>query len=150
MHIKTVRKYSFTGMITRLLIITVVILNSCKADNSLDKEMISLMNVLEIEQEIDTDSLLMRVQEHFNLPGIAFGIAQADSTFDIALRGYSNTELNEALCADDCFDLNSVTKSTTALLIANLVQEAKLSYNSTMVSLFPEIKDKIHSDFKTH
>jgi CubicO group peptidase (beta-lactamase class C family) len=121
---------------------------SCTPDNSLDKEMNRLISELEIDQKIDTDSLLIQMLDYFNLPGLAVGVINSESTVDINCKGYSDTELNKALTPYDCFDINSVTKSTTALLIARLVDGGFVSYQSTMSEIFPEIKVKIHDDFK--
>jgi len=53
----------------------------------------------------------------------------------------------ERVTADDRFHLGSVTKSMTATVAAMLVEQGKTTWETTIGEAFPELRDKIHTDY---
>jgi D-alanyl-D-alanine carboxypeptidase len=52
------------------------------------------------------------------------------------------------MTADDLVHIGSDTKAMTAVLVARLVQQGKLEWDSTIAGVLPSIADSIHPDFR--
>ena len=75
------------------------------------------------------------VQKH-KLPGMAAAIVEDGRITAIGAAGVRCRGHKEPITSDDLFHIGSDTKSMTATLIAILVEEGKLRWNSTPVEVF--------------
>lgn len=78
-------------------------------------------------------------------PGSVIGVKKYGQSEWIGSYGYSNLEHNTQFNTCTPFRCGSITKVFTAVIIMQLFEEGKLSLQSTIGDLLPEIKDKIPS-----
>lgn len=81
-------------------------------------------------------------------PGSVIGVKKYGQTEWIGSCGFSNLEYNTQFSTCTPFRCGSITKVFTAVIIMQLFDEGKLSLQSTINDLLPEIKDKIPSSDK--
>ena len=82
-----------------------------------------------------------------HLPGIAGAIIRSDS-IETAVAGVRRLGFSSVIRIDDRFHLGSNTKAMTATLIARLVEEGRLTWESTPSSVFPELADSIRPEYR--
>lgn len=78
------------------------------------------------------------VQETHDLIGIAVSIYPAYGTADKGAAGLRVKGGDAKVTPDDKWHLGSCTKAMTAMLVADFVQQGKLSLDTTMPDLFPD------------
>src|SRR5438045_1151710 len=73
-------------------------------------------------------------------PELAYAVVSADSVYEMQVLGVRkiNTKLGARLT--DRFRIGSNTKAITGMLAALLVKQGKLSWNTKLFDLFPEMK----------
>ncbi len=89
---------------------------------------------------------LESIREKYALPGVAAAHLQ-NNDVEILSTGRRKIDLPTPIENTDVFHLGSCTKAMTATLIAQLVEQKKLSWNSTLEELFPEVA--MLTEFKT-
>ena len=92
--------------------------------------------------------LEQEIQEH-HLAGMAAVVVHANSVAGIGSAGVRRQGQNAAVEATDLFHLGSNTKAITATMIACLIEAGKLSWTTTPLDAFPEMKDSIHPALKS-
>lgn len=88
------------------------------------------------------------VREEHKLPALWGAIVQGEKVTAIAAVGVRKAESPEVVTIDDHVHLGSNTKAMTATLIALLVEQKKLRWDSTVSDVFPDLKDNFHEDLK--
>lgn len=85
----------------------------------------------------DLDRYVKRVFDTFETPGMAIAIAERGKPTD--LRTYGVRRMGEAAKIDEqtMFSMGSTTKAFTSAVLAMLVDEGKLSWDSKVVDLLP-------------
>ena len=63
--------------------------------------------------------------------------------------GKRNVNGAGAISDTDQFQLGSLTKSTTAMLLARLVEQKKLRWDATMAEIFPSCSSAMHTSLRT-
>jgi CubicO group peptidase (beta-lactamase class C family) len=81
------------------------------------------------------------------LPGMIAAIADADGLIAIGSAGVRKEGSKDALTDKDLFHIGSCTKAMTSTLLATLVADGSLRWDSTLIEVLPELKKKIHSDY---
>jgi CubicO group peptidase (beta-lactamase class C family) len=76
-------------------------------------------------------------------PGIAMMIQSADGSIDSAAAGYSDLEHHVPMRVDDAFHMASVNKTLTAVAVLSLIDDRKLSFNTTLKEYLGEAVAKI-------
>lgn len=81
-----------------------------------------------------------QARQQLQVPGVAVGIIQADQI--LLAEGYGQRLLGAAAApdADTLFMVGSTTKPLTSLLLARLVDQGKLSWNTPLQGLLPELR----------
>ncbi|HWP31658.1 MAG TPA: serine hydrolase domain-containing protein [Fimbriimonadales bacterium] len=92
--------------------------------------------------------LLKPIRNKYNIPALAAAFVRGNDVVSIGAVGVRKSESKEPIQIDDCFQIGSCTKSMTATMIARLVEQGKLSWESKISDVFPEAKAKIHNKFK--
>ncbi len=87
------------------------------------------------------------IKEH-RLVGMAAVIVRADSAVGIGSAGVRKEGQGVPINTHDLFHLGSNTKAITATMIARLIEAGKLSWTTTPLDVFPEMKDSIHPAFR--
>ena len=81
------------------------------------------------------------------IPGMAGAITSADGVMSIASAGVRKFGSKAKLKYDDLFHIGSCTKAMTSTVLATLVADGKLNWESTLIEVFPELKDDIHTEY---
>lgn len=86
------------------------------------------------------DQVVNNALEAFNVPGIAVGLVINQEI--VLTKGYGTRKANEDLPVTEktVFPLASVTKAFTALLLGQLVDEGRLSFDDPVIKHVPELK----------
>jgi CubicO group peptidase (beta-lactamase class C family) len=85
-------------------------------------------------------------REH--LPGMIAAIADSSGILQIESAGVRKIGSSEAITNEDLFHLGSCGKAMTSALMAMLVGENELQWESTLIEVFPELKDTILPDYE--
>ena len=97
----------------------------------------------------DLEKLLAPIREKHKVPGLVAGIIQGDGLMIAAAVGVRKSGAPEAITVNDKLHLGSNTKAMTATRIALQVEEGKLSWQSTLGEIFPQLKPDIHADLQS-
>jgi D-alanyl-D-alanine carboxypeptidase len=76
------------------------------------------------------------------VPGLAVIVIDGDQV-DTATSGVRRVGAPDLIQRDDVFQMGSLTKAVTATLIARLVEQDKLRWDSTLAELFPAWRDQM-------
>jgi CubicO group peptidase (beta-lactamase class C family) len=96
----------------------------------------------------EINRLLAPIREKHKLPGIVGGIVRGDELVAIGAVGVRKTGSPEAMQVDDQVHIGSDTKALTATRITMLVEQGKLKWDSTIASVFPDLKNSIDPDYR--
>jgi len=88
----------------------------------------------------DLASLLGTIRQKHNLPALAGAIVTSRGLLAASAVGVRKYGTNILVTINDQFHLGSNAKAMTATLLATLVEEGKLSWESTLEQVFPAIK----------
>ncbi|NOX98289.1 MAG: beta-lactamase family protein [Verrucomicrobia bacterium] len=90
---------------------------------------------------------LVNVVNREKLPGMIAAIANADGVMAIGSAGVRKEGSNVAITDSDLFHIGSCTKAMTATLLAQFVDEGVITWDTTLIDVFPEYRIKIHPDY---
>ncbi|MCP4246687.1 MAG: beta-lactamase family protein, partial [bacterium] len=96
----------------------------------------------------DLAPLLNPVLDKYNLPAMAAAIVQGRCTVGLGAVGVRQLGGPQKVSVDDRFHLGSCTKSITATLCARLVEQGRLSWDTSIGQVFPELVDSMHSSYR--
>ena len=80
-------------------------------------------------------------------PGIIAAISSSEGVIAIASAGERKAGSGIAFTTNDVVHLGSCGKAMTATMLATLVAEGKLSWDTKLIEAIPELKNKIHTDY---
>ena len=95
---------------------------------------------LTIKSTGQENDFLSKIMEKYNLPAIAYAVVENDSIIASDYKGIRFIGTDKEITQNDKFHVGSCTKSMTATLIAILVQEGKLSWETKIGDVFTEIQ----------
>jgi CubicO group peptidase (beta-lactamase class C family) len=81
------------------------------------------------------------------VPGMVAAITSSKGVLAIGSAGVRKTGSDSKLTKQDRIHLGSCTKAMTSLLLATLVAEKKLTWDTSLISVLPELKGKVHPDY---
>ncbi len=90
------------------------------------------------EQSLDT--FACRIKEYYQLPAIGIGTIDKNGNRTIAVTGKNKTANGSPVNALSKFQIASCTKTFTALLVALMVSEGKITWETTLYEIFPEFE----------
>lgn len=93
--------------------------------------------------------LLASIRDRQKLPALWGGVVQGDRMVAAAVVGRRRHNHETPATLDDKLHLGSCTKAMTATLLAMLVEEGKLDWESTLGEVFAASKDRLHEDFRS-
>jgi CubicO group peptidase (beta-lactamase class C family) len=91
----------------------------------------------------EVSALLRKPRESHDVPGMVGAIVGAGRLEAIGADGLRRRGGREAVTVDDRFHLGSCTKSMTATMLATLVEEERLSWDTTCAKAFPDLAPKM-------
>ena len=80
------------------------------------------------------------------LPGMVAAITSSKGVLAVGAAGVRKDGANTKLTEQDLVHLGSCTKAMTSVLLATLVTEGKLTWDTSLIAVLPELKGKIHPD----
>ena len=92
------------------------------------------------------DSLLEEVVAQAKVPGMVAAITSSEGLVAIGSAGVRKDGSDAKLTKQDLIHLGSCTKAMTSALMATLVAEGKLTWDTSLIAVLPELKGKIHPD----
>ena len=98
---------------------------------------------------VSLDADLERLRLRYRLPGAAALVLRAGQTAARGVAGRRSTTATDRIHLQDPFLIGSCGKSMTATVVARLVQQARLSFDSTLEDLFPELRLLMRQDYRT-
>jgi len=91
--------------------------------------------------------ILAQVVNDGKAPGMIAAILSSEGLLAIASAGERKVGSGIAFTTHDMVHLGSCTKAMTSTMIATLVAEGKLSWDTKLIDAIPSLKDRIHSDY---
>lgn len=133
------KKYSwFVGIILLVILMTISI-------NSNRAKFAHKIPVLKVSDVIHND--LADIILEGKAPGMIAAIISSEGVIAIGSAGVRKAGSDILFTTDDNVHLGSCTKAMTATILATLVAEGKLSWESKLIDVIPELKESIHSDY---
>ncbi len=90
----------------------------------------------------DVSGLLKPIQERHKIPGMVAAIVEGDQVIALGAVGVRKAGSPEPVQIGDLFHLGSCTKAMTATMIATLVEERKISWETTLEKVFSPWPDR--------
>lgn len=85
----------------------------------------------------ELDAYITQALDRFEIPGAAVGVVQNGQVIFMKTYGVADNQTNTPVTPDTRFMIGSVTKSMTALLFAQLVDEGVFAWDTPVVEVFP-------------
>ena len=82
---------------------------------------------------------LQPILERHHLPALAGALVTGDGAVRIGVVGVRKAGTTTAATSDDLWHLGSNTKAMTATVIARLVEQGKLTWDTTLAEVFPDL-----------
>ena len=101
-----------------------------------------------VQSDPRVEKVLAPVRDTNHLPGLIGAIFTGDRLAAIGAVGIRKIGSTLPIKVTDQVHLGSCTKAMTATIIGMLVDEGKLTWNSTIREVFPEMAPQIHADFQ--
>ena len=102
------------------------------------------------QEEINSNKIKKELSElvaHTKVPGMIAAISSSKGILAIGSSGIRKVGIKEKLTEHDLIHLGSCTKSMTSVLLGTLVSEGKLSWETSLIEVIPELKDSIHRNY---
>lgn len=96
----------------------------------------------------ELESTLSALRDKHHFPAIGAAVIHADGTIEVAVVGVRKAGSDVAATAEDQFHLGSCTKAMTATLIARLVDQGKLRWETTIAEGLPELADSMLPEYR--
>ena len=94
------------------------------------------------------NTLKETVAQH-RIPGVIAAIASSKGIVAIGTAGIRKAGSRETFTENDVVHIGSCTKAMTSVLIATLVKDKVLSWETTVIEVFPELRNRIHPEYHT-
>ena len=99
-------------------------------------------------QQADSLKIKMdRVIKEYNIPGVSMIIANSEEILFAESAGVKNLDTKDPLTPSDNIHLGSCSKAITGYLAGVFVEKGLINWNSTVVDVYPELKDSIRIDY---
>ena len=96
-----------------------------------------------------TKAAVAQAVSQAGIPGMVAAIASSKGILAIGSSGVRKDGTKVALTEGDHIHLGSCTKAMTSVLLATLVTEGKLGWNTSFITVLPSLRNKIHPDYHT-
>lgn len=99
------------------------------------------------EPDEQTTQLLERVRQKHGLVGLVCCVVKDGKIVALGAVGNRKLGSDKKITVDDKLHLGSCTKAMTATLVAQLVAEKKLGWDTRLLDVFPNLEEDIHPDY---
>jgi CubicO group peptidase (beta-lactamase class C family) len=125
-----------------IIFISTLILYSC---NSAEQHPNRTLGIDAYPASEDLYTFTEDLRKKHDLPALGIGIIHEGKIIALGMAGERKEGSNEWATVDDLFDFASCVKSMTATVAGMLVEKGQLQWNTTIIEIFPELKDNIRS-----
>lgn len=94
------------------------------------------------------ESILREAREQYELPAIAAVVVKADSVLGTVAIGVRRLGRTDQVMLTDRFHIGSNGKAFAGTVIAKLVEEGVLAWDSRPIDVFPELGSSVHDGFR--
>ncbi|HEY9175203.1 MAG TPA: serine hydrolase domain-containing protein [Verrucomicrobiae bacterium] len=91
-------------------------------------------------------NLLVAIRQKHDVPAIAAALVTSRDIRVVGVAGVRKRGTDVPATLNDLWHLGSETKAMTATLVARLVEQKRLKWETTVAEVFPELADKFHPD----
>ena len=135
-----------------LSVLFLVLLTSCLTAETIDvsaenRAIYSQTKSVSNKNELIKQALAEIVNDG-KAPGMIAAIISSEGVIAISSAGVRKAGTSVAMTNKDLVHLGSYGKAMTATMIATLVAEGKLSWDTKLIEAIPELKNKIHAGYK--
>lgn len=134
-----------------LNVIFIVFLTSCltagTTDVSADNQSVYSQAKVDSTISDSIQHILSEVVNDGKAPGMIAAIISGEGVIAVASAGERKAGSGVAFTTSDVVHLGSCGKAMTATMIATLVAEGKLSWETKLIEAIPELRGKIHTDY---
>ncbi len=135
-----------------LSVLFLVLLTSCLTAETIDvsaenRAIYSQTKSVSNKNELIKQALAEIVNDG-KAPGMIAAIISSEGVIAISSAGVRKAGTSVAMTNKDLVHLGSCGKAMTATMIATLVAEGKLSWDTKLIEAIPELKNKIHAGYK--
>ncbi len=135
-----------------LSLLFLAFLSACLSDETKDSlaenQAIYSQTKSESKKSDSIHHILTQVVNDGKAPGMIAAIISSEGVLEIASAGERKAGSGIAFTTNDVVHLGSCGKAMTATMIATLVAEGKLSWDTKLIEAIPELKNNIHPDLK--
>jgi CubicO group peptidase (beta-lactamase class C family) len=110
---------------------------------------ISAQGVRERPASQEIRALVLDTIVTHTMPGMVAGIADANGLIAVGAAGFRKAGDATAITEDDSVHIGSCTKAMTSAVLAALVEDGTLRWDSKLVEVVPELKGEIHGAYET-
>ncbi len=118
------------------------------AAGSVNAQSAGLPMTSEVGAEAAVKSLLREVREQYELPAIAAVAVKADSVLSTVAVGVRRLGHTDQVVPTDRFHIGSNGKAIASTVIAKLIEEGVLAWDSRPIDVFPELGSSVHDGFR--
>lgn len=123
-------------------------LSSETTNNPAEDQTIYSQTTLDQNKSDSIHQLLTKIVADGKAPGMIAAIVSSEGVIAIASAGERKAGSGIAFTTNDVVHLGSCGKAMTATMIATLVAEGKLSWDTKLIEAIPELKNSIHTDYQ--
>lgn len=125
--------------ITFLLLSLSVLYEEIEISKLIDLQQLTRENAENFDQNwTDLEEYAQQLRDRTGIPAVAVGVLQKGKVVDAAVIGERSIG-GAPVQSRDQFHWGSITKSVTGTVIAGLIEEGKLGWESTLAELLPDI-----------
>ncbi len=132
-------------------VLFLVFLTSCLTaetkDSPAENQAIYSQTKLDSTKSDFIQHILTKVVNEGKAPGMIAAIISSEGVVAIASAGERKAGSGVAFTTNDVVHLGSCGKAMTATMLATLVAEGKLSWDTKLIEAIPELKNRIHTDY---
>ncbi len=134
-----------------LTLLFLAFLTSCfsaeTTDSPAENQAIYSQTKSESKKSDSIQHILTEVVNDGKAPGMIAAIISSEGVIAIASAGERKVGSGIAFTTNDVVHLGSCGKAMTATMLATLVAEGKLSWDTKLIEAIPELKNRIHTDY---
>ncbi len=92
--------------------------------------------------------LLQPIQRKHDVPAISAALLTSKGVTAVGVAGVRKRGTDVPATLGDLWHLGSDTKAMTATLVARLIEQNRLKWDTTVAEVFPELADRFHPDLR--
>jgi CubicO group peptidase (beta-lactamase class C family) len=96
----------------------------------------------------DVGGRLEPIRQKHQVPALAAAVIQEDRVVALGAVGVRKLGSPETVTMSDRFHLGSDTKAMTATMLALLVEQGRLRWDTTLAEAFPDLRETMHPDYR--